>query len=200
MEFSKVVLPAPLGPMMATISPRPIWRLTRLRAMSAPNRTLIPSTSSKGPPPAPGVTTSTSPRSRFRDAFDADVGPDRPGAAVLVGHPGLDLGVVALAVEGLDEGLVLARDVAAADLAGSGDLLVVRVQLLVQDQEPPDLRGLQQLVLLQTPVDPLHLVAKQLVHLGLLAQVGVARIGNPPELIPVPDRAEVDVQERRHEG
>src|SRR5438105_8751270 len=110
MEFSKVVLPAPLGPMMATISPRPISRLTRLRATSAPNRTLMPSTSSKGPPPAPGLTTSPSPCERLGDVLDADVGPDRRGAAVLVGHPGLDLDAVVLAVERLDEGLVLARD------------------------------------------------------------------------------------------
>src|SRR5437762_11346911 len=164
MEFSKVVLPAPLGPMMATISPRPISRLTRLRARSAPNRTLMPSTSSKGPPPAPGLTTSTSPCRHLReDVLDTDVGPDRTRAAVLVGHLGLDLGAVALAVERLDEGLVLARDVAAAHLAGPGDLLVVRIELLVQDQEPPDLRGLQQRVLLETPVDSLHLAAEQLV-------------------------------------
>src|SRR5438105_6921370 len=138
MALRSVVLPAPLGPMIATISPRPIARRTWLSARSAPNRTLMPSTSSRGPA-APAVTTRTSPRDRL---LDADVGPDGGRAAVLVGHLGFDLRPVARAVERLDQGLVLAGDVAATDLARARDLLVVGVELLVQDQEPPDLRGL----------------------------------------------------------
>src|SRR5213078_2488881 len=48
MTLSSVVLPAPLGPMMARISPRWMLRLTPLSASSAPKRTLTPSTASSG--------------------------------------------------------------------------------------------------------------------------------------------------------
>src|SRR3972149_460169 len=53
MALSSVVFPAPLGPMIARISPGWISRLTRFTAMRAPKRTLTPSTFSKGPPPFP---------------------------------------------------------------------------------------------------------------------------------------------------
>ena len=45
------------------------------------------------------------------------------------------------AVERLDQRGVLLGDEAAAHLAGAGDLLVVRVELLVEQQEAPDLRA-----------------------------------------------------------
>jgi hypothetical protein len=51
-----VVLPAPLGPMMATISPRAISRLTFVSAINAPKRTLTSSTSSSGRGPPFAVT------------------------------------------------------------------------------------------------------------------------------------------------
>src|SRR6266850_6716840 len=65
MQLSRVVLPAPLGPMMAHTSPRGIVRLTRLRATSAPNLTLMPSTASKGPD-STGVVTRPPPGSQAR--------------------------------------------------------------------------------------------------------------------------------------
>src|SRR5437899_377343 len=138
--------------MMATISPRWIRRLTWLRASSAPNRTLTPSTSSRGP--GPELTAPPPPQlgSQARLAYgcgshchflDADVCADLDGATVFVGHLGFDLHVVGVAVQRLDERRVLLGDVAAADLARPRDFLVVRVQLLVQDEEPPDARRLQ---------------------------------------------------------
>src|SRR5712691_1441292 len=115
----------------------------------------MPSTSSRGPWPEGDFTARPPPRlgSQARLAYgcsshfhilDADVCADLDGAAVLVGHLGLDGNVVGLAIQGLDEGRVLLGDVSPADLPGAGDLLIVRVQLFVQDQEPPDARGLEQ--------------------------------------------------------
>ena len=86
----------------------------------------------------------------------------------------------------------------APHLARPGDLLVVRVELLVQDQEPPDLGAAQDGVLREAPVHPGHLLGDELVDLGLLGEVGVARVCNVPALRPVPDGGEVDVDERRH--
>src|SRR5262249_54576542 len=184
--------------MMATISPRPISRLTWWSASSAPKRTLTPSTTSKGPAAAV-VTTGPSPREHSGHVLDPDVRADHSRAAVLVGHLRLDLGAVAVAVERVDQCRVLPGHVASTDLARPRDLLVVRIELLVQDEEPPDLRGLQLLVLLEAAVHALDLAADEVVDLGLLAEIGVARIGNPPALCPVPDGGEVDVHQRGHE-
>src|SRR5439155_773717 len=108
MALSSVVLPAPLGPMIARISPGAMARLTGLTATRAPNRTLTPSTSSSG----------------------------RAGAGWLTAPP----------------------------------------------------------------VHPLHYTLDQLVDFRLLGQVGVARVGDVPALRPVPDRRQIDVDERGHPG
>src|SRR2546428_3376897 len=153
---------------------------------------------SRPPPPRAGAR--LPPRSphglRRTDLADAHVGADGPRAPVLVGDLRLDLRAVAVAVEGLDEGRVLLADVAAAHLTRPRDLLVVGVELLVQDQELPDLGPLEHLVLQQAAIDALDLLLDQLVDFRLLAEVGIARIGNPAALRPVPDRGEIDVHER----
>src|SRR5262245_59199377 len=68
------------------------------------------------------------------DVANLHVGPDRAGAAVLVGDLRLDFDMVASVVERVDQASVFLRDVAPANLPRARDLLVVRVELLVQDE------------------------------------------------------------------
>src|SRR5437667_867266 len=204
MTLRSVVLPAPFGPMIATTSPRPISRLTFVSAVSAPKRTLTPSTSRSGrsltrPPPPQQLTALGPSRCNGLHVPNRHVGTDGAATPVLVRDLRVDLHVGAPAVEGADELGVFLRDVPAAHLARAGDLLVVRVELLVEDEELADLRAPQHLVLEEAPVHARHLPVDQLVDLGLLTEVGVARIGNPPALRPVPDGGEVDVHEGDHE-
>src|SRR5207244_5963852 len=134
------------------------------------------------------------------DVADRHVRAHDAGTAVLVGYLRLDLDAVLSRVERVDERRVLLRDVAAAHLPRARDLLVVRVQLLVQDQEPFDLRAVQGLVLGEARVHALDLAADQLVDLRLLRQIAVARIGDVAPLGPAADRRQVDVDERGHAG
>src|SRR2546427_418024 len=149
--------------MMARIEPRRISTLTWLSATSAPKRTLTPCTSRSGPGglrspgPLPGD-----------DVMDSHVGTDRAGPAILVRHLRLHLHVPTLAVQRLDEGRVLLGDVSASHLARPGDLLVVRIQLLVEDQELSNPGPPEALVLGEAPVHPLHLPPDQVVDLRLL--------------------------------
>ena len=62
-------------------------------------------------------------------------------AAVLERHLGRDVGLVRAVVERLDQRRVALGDEAAADLLRAGQLAVVGVELLVQDEEAPDLRA-----------------------------------------------------------
>src|SRR2546430_15573474 len=78
-------------------------------------------------------------------------------------------------------------------------LLVVGIQLLVEDQEFADPGPAQRLVLGEAPVHPPYLLVDQVVDLGLLGEVGVARVRDVSALRPVPDRGEIDVDQRGHE-
>src|SRR5437773_744979 len=99
------------------------------------------------------------------DVMDSHVGTDRAGPAILVRHLRLHLHVPTLAVQRLDEGRVLQGDVSASHLARPGDLLVVRIQLLVEDQELSNPGPPEDLVLGEAPVHPLHLPPDQVVAL-----------------------------------
>ena len=66
---------------------------------------------------------------------------DRALAAVLERHLGRDVGLLRAVVERLDQRAVALGDEAAAHLLGAGQLAVVGVELLVQDQEAADLRA-----------------------------------------------------------
>ena len=85
-----------------------------------------------------------------------------------------------------------------ADLPGASDLPVVRVELLVEDEEAPDPGSREGAVRREAPVDPVHLAMDEVVHLVLLREVLVAGVRNPPALRPVLHRLEVDVDDRRH--
>src|SRR5690606_9137218 len=126
---------------------------------------------------------------------DPQVGGDLADAAVLELELGHDV-LGSLAREaGVDQHAVLLGDEGAPHLAGARELVVVRVQLLVQDQEAGDLRGGQLGVARQVGVDLLDTLAHQLVDLVLASQVGVAGVGQAAALGPVADGFEVDVDE-----
>src|SRR3989442_14167298 len=93
----------------------------------------------------------------------------------LVPHLGLDEDLRALAVEARDEIRVALLDESAPHLARAGELLVVRVELLVQEDEPDDLGRARELA-----VDTVDMVGDELVHLGLLGEIGVRRVGDLP--------------------
>src|SRR5499426_3015232 len=54
-QLKKVLLPAPLGPMTARISPRATSKLTPLSAVSPPKRTVSPSVRRAGAESPPGA-------------------------------------------------------------------------------------------------------------------------------------------------
>src|SRR5439155_6995432 len=108
MTLRSVVLPAPFGPMIATTSPRPISRLTFVSAVSAPKRTLTPSTSRSGrsltrPPPPQQLTALGPSMCNGLHVPNRHVGTGGAATPVLVRDLRLDLHVGAPAVEGVDE-------------------------------------------------------------------------------------------------
>jgi len=121
-----------------------------------------------------------------------EIGADRAGPAVVVRHLRLDDGPVDVRVEGVDHRRVALRDEASPQLSGAGHLLVVRVELLVQDEELADLRAAQVRVLLDAAVHAHDLGVDEVVDLGLLGEVRVARVREVPPLRPVADGGERD--------
>src|SRR6266849_3027074 len=71
---------------------------------------------------------------------DRHAGADHALAAVLEGDLGGNVGLLRAVVERLDERRIALGDEAAPHLLGTGQLAVIRVELLVQHQEAPDLR------------------------------------------------------------
>src|SRR5437773_7406101 len=116
-------------------------------------------------------------------------------AAVLVGDGGRELHVVAARVERVDDRLVLLGHEASPHLAGARHLGVVGLEVLGQEQEPANLRGLRQRL-----VALADLLTDEVADLGLLAQVRVARVGEPAPLGPVPHRVEIDGDHGGDEG
>src|SRR5581483_10753640 len=70
-----------------------------------------------------------------------DAGGEHALAAVLERHLGRDVGFARAVIERADERRIAFGDEAAADLLRAGDLAVVGVELLVQDQEAANLRA-----------------------------------------------------------
>src|SRR4051812_28244012 len=71
-----------------------------------------------------------------------EIGLDARGLAVLEPDRGVDRDPILFAVERGDDALVALLDEGAAHLAGAGQLLVVGVELLVEEHELADPRGL----------------------------------------------------------
>src|SRR6266446_481379 len=130
----------------------------------------------------------------LRDVFDAHAGLDGRLSAILVGDARRELGFRHPPVERIDHRRVLVGHVATSDLAGPGDLRVVGLQVLGEQEEPPDPRPLRQRL-----VASADLVADHLTHLGLLGEIHVGRVGNAPPLRPIPYRAGVDRDHGGHE-
>src|SRR6516225_8944513 len=106
-------------------------------------------------------------RSRVLHRHQAHGGADLRLAAIFVADVGLDLQLFQTrVVEGVDDLPVALRHEAAPDLAGPRQLVVVRVQLLVERDETSDLRDLR-----EVPVDSPDLAGEELEDLGLLGQV-----------------------------
>src|SRR5262249_7771716 len=171
MQFSIDDLPAPLGPMMARISPLAMSKLISLSAFTPPNDRLMFSTTSRmslktrerfiGPrasrPPHERAGRPRSGRGRASARLperhrragarmrgkvaDLDVACDGALAAVLEGDANLDMGAPGTVVERLDQGPVALADEAAPHLVGARELAVVGVERLVQDEEAADLRA-----------------------------------------------------------
>src|SRR5919201_1866506 len=92
----------------------------------------------------------------------------------------LDEDLVALAVETRDELRIPLLDESAPHLAGTRELEVIRVQLLVEEDEPADPRGAR-----QVPVDAFDVPRDELVDGRLLREVGVSRVSDLPRLGPL---------------
>src|SRR6267143_1448341 len=115
--------------------------------------------------------------------------------AVLVGDGGLQLDRVTARVERVDDRSVLLGHEASPHLARARHLGVVGLQILGEEQEAANPRRLRQGLVALADLLPDHSA-----HLGLLAEVGVARVWNPAALGPVPDRVQVDGDHGRDEG
>src|SRR5437868_2991057 len=150
------LLPAPLGPMMARISCSRTSKLTSLRAFTPPNASETPSTArSTSPILRAAFWRSSSRRSIASRCLsrghgrkglrrgERKLGADHAGAPVLEAHLRLDYAALGAGIERIDHRRVLLADVAAAHLARARELAIVRVQLLVQDDEAVDLAAVE---------------------------------------------------------
>ena len=126
--------------------------------------------------------------------LDPDLRLDDRLPAVLVGDGRGQVHLVPAGVERVDDRRVFLGDETPPYLAGACHLGVVGFQVLVQEKEAPDLRGVGKRLI------PLpDLLCDEFPHLGLLGQVHVARVGQPPPLGPVAHRVEVDGDHGGHE-
>src|SRR5690606_35362936 len=148
MTLSIELLPAPLGPMIARTSCSRTSKEMSVSAFTPPkDREMLCRSRSTSPIRfvRMGWSASGGLRCRFRRegscVYDPESGRDGAGLAVLEAHLGLDEAVVAAVVQGVEQHTVLLGDEAPAHLARAGELAVVRIELLVQDEEAMDLRG-----------------------------------------------------------
>src|SRR6266478_4113323 len=149
MMLSSEVLPAPLGPMMARISPLRMSKETPLTALTPPKASDTFSTaSSTSPATTSGPLGALMPRLRARSrrllhhrhrngrsVANLHARGKRALASVFERHLGRDGGLVRTAVERRDQRRVAFGDEVAADLLRARDFPVIGVKLLVQDEE-----------------------------------------------------------------
>src|SRR5215510_11424235 len=208
MTFSIELLPAPFGPMIARISCSRTSNETSWSAFTPPNESETPSTTSNGAPmfrwccigwrerPSGCLL-----RRRGREYLrvdDLQRRRDRAGAAVLELHLRLDVALALAAVERVDQRRVPLADEAPPDLARAGDLAVVGVELLVQDEEAVDLGPGELRVGSEVGVHALDALAHEVGHCALPGEIGVAAVRQVAPLGPVAHRVEIDVHERAH--
>src|SRR5215831_12097924 len=203
MTLSIELLPAPLGPMMARISCSRTSKLMSVSALTPPKESEIAS-SLRTTSPMPrallmknvgsGSLAGRAGGQRLR-VSDFEIGGHASGATVFEFDLRLDVLHRLAAIQRVDQHGIFLRDESAAHLARAGELVVVRIELLVQDQEAAHLRVAKRPFLCELRVDLFHAFAHKLVDLRLRGKVGIAGIGNPAPLRPVADRSHVDVDE-----
>src|SRR6185437_9828188 len=201
MTFSIELLPAPLGPMIARTSCSRTSKLMSVSALTPPNASDTCSSASTTSPIRRSPMSSASGRARdtrreHLRVGDHDVGGDDAAAPVLELHLGLDVLDLARGVQRVDQRAVLLGDEPAADLARARQLVVVRIELLVQEQKAAHLGVGEAGFAGEFGVDLLDAVADQRVHLGLCGEIAVARVSESAPLGPVADRSDIDVDER----
>src|SRR5258706_2106909 len=213
MTFSIEDLPAPFGPMIARTSCSRTSNEPSRNAWTPPKDSDTPSTARITPPMRcarsaccrrPSLISVSRTRlgrllcrGRREGArvADREVGRYHAGAAVLVAHLDLDVRAFAAVVERIDERRVFLADMAAAHFAGSGELAVVGVELLVQNEEAVGVRTGEARVAGEVRVPLLDGFADQLAHLGTRSEVDVARVRQVALLGPVADGLGVHVDE-----
>src|SRR5450759_2151613 len=182
---------------------------TRIRTHGAAGRPRPPAGSDPRLAPGPLFRPSAAPapcscrllrrRGRIGLGFlDAQFGADLAAAPVLELDLRLDELRRLARIERIDQHAVFLRDETAAHLARARQLVVIRIEFLVQDEETMHLRIAQRGIERKLGVGFFHALAHQRVYLFLLREVGVSGIGNIAPLGPVPDRADVDVDESAH--
>src|SRR5216683_3113591 len=214
MTFSRDVLPAPLGPMMARISPASISTLTSLSAWTAPKARAICCTCSKGALLALGAVcncrsaTSATAVSSLGDCYrclwshvtDQQLCLECTAPSVLKDHLGLDRHAVIRAIQGLDERRILLSHKATPDFAGTGQFSIIRVELFMEDEEAADLGPRHLWIVRQTGIHARHFPLDEIVDLWPSCQISIARVGQSTALGPVAYRPEVDVDEGSYKG
>src|SRR2546421_1694561 len=209
MTFSSDVLPAPLGPMMAKISPVLISTLTSLSACTAPKARAICCACSKGAFPSLGAgcngrsVTSATAVSSLGDCYrcfwshvtDQQLCFERAAPSVLKDHLGLDRHTVISAIQGLDERRILLRHKATPDFPGTGQLAIIRVELFMKDEEAADLGSRHLWIVHQTHIYARNFLLDEVVDLWPNCQIRIARVSQSTAFGPVSYGSEVDVDE-----
>src|SRR6266571_1357915 len=214
MTFSSDVLPAPLGPMMARISPVLISTLTSLSACTAPKARAICCACSKGAFPSLGAgcncrsVTSATAVSSLGDCYrcfwshvtNQQFCFERAAPSVLKDHLGLDRHTVISAIQGLDERRILLRHKATPDFPGTGQLAIIRVELFMEDEEATDLGPRHLWIVRQTGIHARNFPLDEIVDLWSRGKISIARVSQATALGPVAHRPEVDVDKGPDKG
>ena len=85
--------------------------------------------------------------------------------------------------------------VAAPQFAGAGQLAIIGIQLLVQDQKAADLGAGERHILGEVIIHLGDLAGDQLIYFATACQVGIVGESDTAFLGPIADRIEVDVDE-----
>src|SRR5581483_1691526 len=130
--------------MTARISCSRTWKLTPESALTPPKASEMLSTLSSGSPSRRAPISGGLLRRRWREGLRPaylQIGTDPRLPAIFEFHLGLGGAAFDPGVERRDQRRVFLRDEAAAHFAGAGELVVVRVEFLVQHQKALDLRA-----------------------------------------------------------
>src|SRR5258706_1842541 len=143
MTLSIELFPAPFGPMIARISCSRTSKLMPESALTPPKESDTPSSLRTISPFRRCVPTlrrlARAHRGKDLRFGDDEIRGDNAGATILELHLRLDVLHAPACIQRVEQHCVLLRDEAAAHLARARELVVVRIELLVQDEEAVDL-------------------------------------------------------------